>query len=167
MPTGKSAGKRGKANEPIPVVSASAVGRTPVHPDISEAKIDRMVETFYAQIREHQRLGPLFEGRLAGKWPQHLATMKAFWRSVLLKTGSYKGKPVPAHMRLKTIAPTDFGEWLELFRPVARDVFGPEAAREVILVAERIAQSLWFACFGFAGSEPPAGLFLTGRERSA
>jgi len=167
MLTAKETGNSGPANEPIPVVSASAVERVPVHPDISEAKIDRMVETFYAQIREHERLGPVFEARLAGKWPQHLSTMKAFWQSVLLKTGSYKGKPVPAHMRLKTMEATDFGEWLELFRPVARDVSGPEAAREVILVAERVAQSLWLACFGFAGSKPPSELSLTGRERSA
>ena len=35
--------------------------------------IDRLVETFYGRIQEHATLGPVFEAKLHGRWPEHLA----------------------------------------------------------------------------------------------
>ncbi|WP_434053353.1 MAG: group III truncated hemoglobin [Roseibium sp.] len=117
-----------------------------------------MVHTFYGCLREHPRLGPIFNGRLDGKWEEHLPKMEAFWQSVLLKKGAYKGKPVPAHLKLKEVVSSDYGDWLSVFRPVVRELFVPDLADEIIAVAERIAQSLWLATFGHAGSSPPPEL---------
>ncbi len=140
--------------------------RSPVHPDIDPQTIARLVDIFYGRIREHPRLGPIFESRLAGRWPEHIATMNRFWNSVLLKTGTYKGRPVPAHLALKTIKSDDYGQWLALFRTVAHEVFREEAAAAVIAVAERIAESLWLATFGFPGIERPEWLSAGGRTEA-
>lgn len=126
---------------------------------VDEQAIQTMVHTFYGCIREHPRLGEIFERRLAGRWDEHLGKMELFWQSVLLKNGAYKGKPVPAHLKQKELLSADYGEWLGVFRPVIRELFVPDLADEIIAVAERIAQSLWLATFGHAGSNPPRELY--------
>lgn len=125
---------------------------------VDEQSIQVMVHTFYGCIREHPRLGLIFNGRLEGKWDDHMPKMEAFWQSVLLKNGAYKGKPVPAHLKLKEVVSSDYSEWQSVFRPVVRELFVPDLADEIIAVAERIAQSLWLATFGHAGASPPPEL---------
>ena len=128
------------------------------HDTVTKEAIRTMVHIFYRCIRDHPRLGKIFEARLDGRWPAHLARMERFWQSVLLKNGAYKGKPVPAHLKQKELVSGDYATWLDVFRPVIREVFVPELADEIIAVAERIAQSLWLATFGHAASLPPPEL---------
>ncbi|PVB63110.1 preprotein translocase subunit TatC [Labrenzia sp. 011] len=128
---------------------------------VSEDSIRVMVQTFYGCIREHPRLGEIFSRRLEGRWDEHLLKMESFWQSVLLKNGAYKGKPVPAHLKQKELLGSDYGQWLGVFRPVVRELFVPDLADEIIVLAERIAQSLWLATFGHAGSAPPPELSAT------
>jgi len=128
------------------------------HAVITEDSITQLVTVFYTTIQTHPRLGPIFQRRLEGKWDEHLRKMVLFWQAVLLKNGAYKGKPVPAHLKLKEIIGDDFHEWLSVFRPVASELFEPESAGEIIATAERIAQSLWLAMFGTPGSAPPPEL---------
>lgn len=130
-------------------------GRMPVHPSITERQISDLVDRFYDRVWADPRLGPIFSGRLEKTRDEHLAKMKTFWSSVLLRSGDYKGKPVPAHAKLDEVVGADFAIWLGLFRPVARDVFSNEAAPLVIEAAERIATSLWLAMFGTPFSNPP------------
>lgn len=146
-----------RPEQPLPDIRP-AIAREPVHPSITEEQISRLVSEFYGRVRHDARLGPIFEDRLAGRWPEHLAKMETFWQSVLLKTGAYKGKPVPAHTQLQGLQVSDYPDWLRIFRPVALEVFGAEAGEAVIDVAERIAQSLWFASFGTAGCALPEGM---------
>lgn len=136
-------------------LAARPAGRIPVHPSITEQQISDLVDKFYDRVWEDRRLGPIFSARLEHARDAHLAKMKTFWSSVLLRTGAYKGKPVPAHARLTEVVTTDFEIWLGLFRPVARDIFSNEAAPLVIEAAERIATSLWLAMFGTPFSNPP------------
>ncbi|MDJ0930191.1 hypothetical protein [Breoghania sp.] len=58
-------------------------------------------------MQADERPGPILAGRVED-WDPHLARMKRFWASVLLKTGEYKGKPVPAHFVMKEAAADDF-----------------------------------------------------------
>jgi len=129
--------------------------RIPAHPSITRAQIAELVDTFYTEVRAHPRLGPLFEDRIGGDWEPHLDKMKLFWASVLLRTGDYKGKPVPAHMQLSDVQSEDFRAWLDTFRPVAESIFEPAAAEIAIATANRIAQSLWLAMFGTIHNAPP------------
>ncbi|MFP6773415.1 MAG: group III truncated hemoglobin [Alphaproteobacteria bacterium] len=79
--------------------------RQPVHPDISEQMIERLVRHFYGRVRADAVLAPLF-GRVVGDWEPHLQTMMAFWSSVMMMSGRYKGQPVPKHKALSQVAPT-------------------------------------------------------------
>ena len=68
----------------------------------TDEEIDRLVETFYARIRQHHRLGPIFETAIGPDgWPEHLAKLKDFWSSVLNTTGRYKGQPMIVHRRVE------------------------------------------------------------------
>lgn len=132
----------------------------PVHPAITPEAIATLVATFYARVRAEPRLGPIFEARLAGRWPEHLDRMVAFWRTVLLREAGYKGEPVQRHRAQQEVVSEDYRAWLALFRATVADVMPAEAAPAVIAAAERIAESLWLARFGNATTVPPA--FLRG-----
>ena len=126
-------------------VVAVPEGRKPAHPSISQDQICALVERFYEAVWADPTLGPIFSDRIGGDRAAHLEKMKLFWSSVLLRTGVYKGKPVPAHQKLSEVKAGDFAVWLAHFRQTARQVFSPEAAPIVISIAERIALSLWQA----------------------
>ncbi len=144
------------AAEDLVIRAARPTG--PVHPEVTVASIEAMVATFYERVRADERLGPLFEHRLAGRWPQHLERMVSFWRTVLLREVSFKGDPVGRHRAHADVVSGDYALWLDLFRQVVRTQFAPDAAQAVIAAAERIAESLWLASFAGPGTRPPAFL---------
>ena len=111
-----------------------------------------MVDSFYANVRALPLVGPIFEREIGAGWDRHLATMKRFWASVTLNAGVYSGKPVPAHQKLSGVEPWHFKIWLALFRQTLEDTAPtPEAVAYVMERAERIAESLQLAMFGFPG----------------
>jgi hemoglobin len=126
-------------------VAAYQAGREPAHPSINYEQICALVEKFYDSVWADPALGPIFIDRIGDNRAAHLEKMKLFWSSVLLKTGAYKGRPVPAHKKLSEVRTEDFSVWLYHFRLVAAEVFSPEAAPIVISTGERIALSLWQA----------------------
>lgn len=119
---------------------------------IDEAYIALLVDTFYSRIRAHDVLGPIFNDAIGDRWDAHLPRMKSFWASVALNTGTYSGKPVPAHQKLAAVQQPHFGIWLALFRQTLEDTApSPEAVSYFMERAERIAESLQLAMFGFPG----------------
>lgn len=129
--------------------------RNGVHPSISADQISVLVDRFYSQVFDNALLGPIFEQQTTDNWPLHLEKMKAFWRSVLLKTGEYKGKPVPAHQKLNGITTQHFDEWLTLFSQASDEAFSPDAAPLVNAAAARIATSLWLSRTTDPFASPP------------
>jgi hemoglobin len=117
------------------------------HPQVDREFIGRLVRAFYARVRADARLGPIFARHIAGDWEPHLEKMTDFWSSVILKTGAYQGRPMPAHLKLKEVVEPDFDIWLGLFRETARELCEPEVAAVFIDRAERIARSLKLAMF--------------------
>jgi hemoglobin len=114
---------------------------------IDDAFISNLVETFYARIRAHDRLGPIF-AQAIDDWNEHLPKMKDFWSSVAMNTGRYSGKPVPAHQKLTGVAKEDFSLWLGLFETTVRDLAPtPDVVPYFMERAERIAESLKLAMF--------------------
>ncbi len=114
---------------------------------IDEAFISRLVDTFYDRVRRHERLGPIFDAAVAD-WPEHLAKLKQFWASVALNAGAYAGRPMQAHLRLPTIEPAHFGDWLLLFEETLRDIAPSEAVVEYFMVrAHRIGESFKAALY--------------------
>jgi hemoglobin len=114
---------------------------------MTEGEIGRLVDLFYARVREDAQIGPLFN-EAVGDWPDHLGKLRAFWSSVMLTTGRYKGSPMAAHLRhAGRIEPAMFDRWLELWGATARELLAPGDAEAVIAKAERIAESLKLALF--------------------
>ena len=107
---------------------------------INDAMIDTLVERFYGRVRMDPLLGPIFADKISD-WAPHLATMKRFWSSVTLMTGSYHGQPMPKHMPLP-IDRHHFDRWLALFKATALEVCPLPAAQHFMERADRIAQSL-------------------------
>ncbi|MGH6739455.1 MAG: group III truncated hemoglobin [Bradyrhizobium sp.] len=108
---------------------------------VTEPMIHDLVHAFYARVREDALLGPVFSSVVAD-WDAHLSKMCAFWSSVTLLTGRYKGTPMQAHAALPQLAPAHFQQWLAVFRATAAEVCPPHAAALFIDRADRIAESL-------------------------
>ncbi len=109
---------------------------------MTEQDIETLVPQFYAAVRKDPLLGPLFN-RAVADWPEHLDKLAAFWSSVMLTSGRYKGSPMAAHLRHATqIDPAMFDRWLELWREAAARHLAPTDAAAIIGKAERIAESL-------------------------
>ena len=109
---------------------------------IDKAMIARLIHGFYARVRQDAVLGPIFAARIEDDaWPQHLERMVAFWSSVVLMTGRYRGQPVQAHAGMGA-DDAHFERWLTIFREAAHDLTPPAAATHFIEHAERIGASL-------------------------
>ena len=119
----------------------------------TEGQIEDLVATFYARIHQDPDLGPIFERVIGQDWTLHLKTMCDFWSSVMLTSGRYKGRPIPAHIKIGEIEPRHFVRWLELFAATARDLFAPGLAEAFIERAKRIAESFKLA-FAFHSPDP-------------
>lgn len=114
---------------------------------IDEAGLERLVAAFYARVRGDGMLGPVFNDAIHD-WPAHLEKLTAFWSSVMLTSGRYKGQPVPAHMKHRDrITPALFEHWLGLWKQTIDELMAPEAAAALQAKAARIAESLQLALF--------------------
>ena len=113
----------------------------------TEAELAALVDSFYAKVREDDMIGPLFNAAVHD-WPEHLEKLTAFWSSVMLTSGRYKGNPVAAHLKhAGAIRPEMFDRWLMLWRETAAERLAPEAAELIRAKADRIAESLKLALF--------------------
>ncbi len=107
-----------------------------------------LVERFYARVRGDAVLGPVFNAAMGGRWPEHLALLKNFWSSVLMRSGEYKGNPVAVHKKLTNVPPDYFERWLTLFGATADEIFPDETAHRVKEMARRMSLSLRMGMFG-------------------
>ena len=73
---------------PHPASAGLAVG-------IDESLVRSVVEKFYAKVRRDPLLGRIFN-QLVEDWPDHINRLGAFWSSLTLMTGRYKGEPQAA-----------------------------------------------------------------------
>lgn len=121
--------------------------------DIDDAGLARLVEAFYARVRADSLLRDVFEDAVED-WPAHLERLAAFWSSVMLSSGRYKGTPVAAHLRhVDRITPAMFARWLDLWAEVT-SVQMPSAATALQEKAARIARSLQLALSAGAATAP-------------
>ncbi|WP_371746627.1 group III truncated hemoglobin [Aminobacter sp. SR38] len=76
---------------------------------LDEQMIHAVVHGFYDEIRKDALLGPVFNGAIAPHdWPRHLAKMCDFWSSLMLRTASYEGRPLPPHLALPDLGRAAF-----------------------------------------------------------
>ena len=131
---------------------------TPPFAGVTEASIALLIERFYVAVRHDPVLAPVFESTIADEeWPEHLATMRRFWSSVMLTSGRYSGNPVVVHRAVRGLERPMFARWLALFETTATELFAPEPAALFLEKARRITTSLQLALFHRLGA-PPDGL---------
>ncbi len=106
---------------------------------ISEERVRQLVDAFYDKIRDDEALAPIFE-RAIRDWAPHLNKMYAFWSSVMLTTGRYKGNSLIKHIVLPD-TPELFDRWLALFDETCAEIFDRDISAAFRIKAERIAGS--------------------------
>ena len=122
--------------------------------EIDDPALERLIPLFYRRVRDDAELGPVFNDAV-DDWPEHLDKLVAFWSSVMLTSGRYKGNPMIAHLKHKPrITPQLFDRWLALWAQTTDEVMAPPAAAALQAKAARIAESLQLALFFRLG--PPS-----------
>ncbi|MCV2867936.1 group III truncated hemoglobin [Defluviimonas sp. WL0002] len=109
--------------------------------EITPEEIETVVTEFYAAIREHPGLGPVFAAHVKD-WPAHERKIMAFWRNAILYEKGYDGNPLAVHKAAGNVRPGMFDPWLGLFDSVLRRNLKPETAAAWSALAHRIGQGL-------------------------
>jgi hemoglobin len=114
-------------------------------PTIDEAVLPDLVDRFYARVRQDPEIGPVFNAAIKD-WDVHLEKLAAFWSSVMLTSGRYKGNPFAAHVK-HPLTPAMFERWLALWGQTVDEMFEPAVAAQFRAKAQRIAESLQLGMF--------------------
>lgn len=100
--------------------------------------IQLLVDTFYTRVRENELIGPIFDGVIQDRWPEHLGKMYKFWQTVLLEEHTYFGAPFPPHAELP-VKKEHFDTWLSLWRETVDRHFEGERAEDAKWRADKMA----------------------------
>ncbi len=78
-----------------------------------------LIHRFYAKVRAHDRLGPIFN-EVIHDWDTHLDRLTDFWETNLFFVRNYKGNPLRVHIDVDeqfdgSIEQLHFGNWLQLW----------------------------------------------------
>ncbi|MFV0292279.1 MAG: group III truncated hemoglobin [Paracoccus sp. (in: a-proteobacteria)] len=109
--------------------------------DVTPEQINRVVKVFYAAIRRHEVLGPIFANHVTN-WPEHEEKIARFWRGAILFERSYDGNPMRAHMQAGDVRAEHFTPWLMLFDETLRRTLPEDAAAAWSALAHRIGSGL-------------------------
>ena len=85
--------------------------------DVTRAEIAIVVDLFYAKVRQHPVLGPVF-GVHVTDWDHHTAKIADFWANALLHERVYDGNPMQKHLSAGNVQAEHFAIWLALFDDV-------------------------------------------------
>lgn len=109
--------------------------------NITRVEIDRVVTRFYAEVRKHDVLGPVFNAAVTD-WPEHEGKIARFWAGAILREPGYSGNPMQIHLANRDVRPEHFAVWLDLFQRVLERELTPEVATDFALLARRIGKGL-------------------------
>lgn len=109
--------------------------------DLSEDQIDRVIQVFYAAIRQHEVLGPVF-ARHVTDWAAHEAKIARFWKKAILYQPGYDGNPMQVHMATTDIHGEHFSLWLALFDQTLRKILPETTANAWSALAHRIGSGM-------------------------
>ncbi len=115
--------------------------RFPITPE----QIDKVMHRFYARIRTHPELGPVFIASIPeelGRWEEHEEKISRFWRNAILLERSYNGNPQKVHAMRPMIKPEHFEIWLGLFDEILTETLPEALAASWSALAHRIGAGL-------------------------
>ena len=108
---------------------------------LTQDQIGRVVAQFYSKARADAVLGPIFAERVTD-WPAHEAKIANFWSNAILRTRSYDGNPMQAHISAGNVEAGHFAAWLAMFDAVLVDELPLEPAMAWSRLAHRIGRGL-------------------------
>lgn len=97
-----------------------------------------LVNTFYEKVQNDDLIGPIFNEKMIGRWPEHLEKMYRFWQTLLLEEHTYSGSPFPPHKHLP-VNQSHFDRWMEIFTKTVDSLFVGELAEEAKIRAANMA----------------------------
>lgn len=107
--------------------------------DISNIEdIKLLVNTFYEKVQNDDLIGPIFNEKMMGRWPEHLEKMYRFWQTLLLEEHTYSGSPFPPHKQLP-VNQKHFDRWMEIFTETVDSLFIGKLAEEAKIRAANMA----------------------------
>lgn len=104
------------------------------------AGMELLLRNFYASLREHPVLGPIFNEHV-DDWPAHMKIVTDFW---MLQTGGetdYRGGFAARHFPLN-LKPEHFPMWLEQWRKSCSLHYDTAESEALVEIAGRIAERL-------------------------
>jgi hemoglobin len=104
--------------------------------DLEDIKL--LVNRFYDKVRKDELLGPIFDGVIQDRWPEHLEKMYRFWQTVLLEEHTYFGSPFPPHAKLP-VEKQHFERWIALFHATVDEHFESALSEEAKWRASKMA----------------------------
>lgn len=111
--------------------------------------VSLLVRTFYAKVRKHDLLGPIFNGAIpTDHWEPHLEKLTDFWETNLFGIPKFKGNPMQAHRNLdqahnRQIEMEHFGHWLQLWFETIDELFIGDLADKAKRAARKMATGLF------------------------
>jgi hemoglobin len=106
----------------------------------SEQDIKKLVDSFYEKVNSDPLLGPVFNEVAKIDWDEHLPKMYTFWSTLLFRTMTYRGQPLPKHLVLP-VKQEHFERWISLFCATVDELFSGDKAKEAKNYALSIADT--------------------------
>jgi hemoglobin len=104
------------------------------------AGLAELLRHFYADVRQHDVLGPIFNSRVKD-WSAHLDKIAEFWARQTGGPSAYHGGLASAHLPIG-IQPEHFQLWLGLWDFNCQRHLAPAEAAEMSELAHRIGRQL-------------------------
>lgn len=117
---------------------------------ITQEKIQKLMDVFYAKIRNHRELGEIFNNAIGTedeKWEAHKKKIGNFWMGMLLGEGDYQGNPMKAHIELPPFPRELFDAWLGLFDECLLTIFEPSDTQIILQKAQMIASRFQYMLY--------------------
>jgi hemoglobin len=103
-------------------------------------KLRTLLWHFYADVRQHQVIGPIFNARIQN-WPEHVSKIAEFWARAAGGPSNYTGQMPLKHLSLG-LEPQHFAAWLQLWDWNCQRHLPPAEAAELSALAHGIGQRL-------------------------
>jgi len=117
----------------------------------NRADINKLVLSFYAKIRKNDEIGFFFNNSIKD-WDTHLEKLTDFWESNLFFTGSFRGNPAVAHVKVDkennhSISQYHFGIWLNLWFQTIDELYEGEMAERLKQNARKMSTHLFLRIY--------------------
>lgn len=115
------------------------------------ADIKRLVINFYTKVRKDKEIGYFFNNSITN-WEQHFDKLTDFWESNLFFTGSFKGNPAIAHIKVdrdhdNSISEYHFGIWLNHWFQTIDELYSGELAERLKHNARKMSTHLFLRIY--------------------